>query len=313
MPRMMRLPLQRLIAILFALWVSTPSALAATGATMAKTKTVFIIVMENHNWDDIKGSSKAPFINRLLKESARAERYFNPPGLHPSEPNYLWLIAGSNHGVKDDAQPSKNGLHGIENWATQMNARGIRWKSYQEDIDGKTCPLVNQTPYAVKHNPFVYFDNLTDDFSNASTTCIAHNRPLSELGPDLAANTVPQFVFITPNICSDMHGSYFCNLTIDRYQPIQHGDTWLSKLVPMIQKSAAYQDQGAIFITWDESEGRNDKPIGLILLSPNAKVGYANNMTRWTHSALLRTVQDIFKLPPLGDAANSGNLADLFK
>lgn len=121
MPHVMKLPMQMFIAILFALWVSTPSALAATGATIAKTKTVFVIVMENHNWEDIKGSSKAPFINRLLKESASADRYFNPPGLHPSEPNYLWLVAGNNQGITDDAPPSKNGLRGAENLASRTS------------------------------------------------------------------------------------------------------------------------------------------------------------------------------------------------
>src|SRR5438552_5244444 len=64
--------------------------------------TVFLIVMENHNWNQINGSASAPYINSLLTQGAHAEAYYNPPGLHPSEPNYLWLEAGTNFGITND-------------------------------------------------------------------------------------------------------------------------------------------------------------------------------------------------------------------
>ncbi len=71
--------------------------------------TVFLIVMENHNWSDIKGSSSAPYINSvLLAQGSYAEQYYNPPGTHPSEPNYLWLEAGSAFGISNDKEPSAN-------------------------------------------------------------------------------------------------------------------------------------------------------------------------------------------------------------
>jgi phospholipase C len=287
--------------------------LAASTNTLEQTKMVFIIVMENHNWEDIKASAKAPFINSLLGQGASADNYRNPPNLHPSEPNYVWLVAGSNHDIKDDAEPAINGLHGVDNLGAQLNLKGISWKSYQEAIDGKSCPLTNNTPYAPKHNPFVFFDDLTDGFSPGSAACIAHNRPFTELKTDLAAKTVPRYVFITPNICNDMHGDPYCDKAIKQYDPIKQGDAWLGRVVPMIRNSSAFKDHGALFITWDESEGQLDEPIGLILLSPGAKPGYVNATSHFTHSALLRTVEDIFGLPTLGGAAKSSNLVDLFK
>lgn len=96
------------------LLVSLP---VAASAQMSRVRTVWIILMENHNWTgnnagaafgdpDIKGSPLAPYVNgTLLHRSAHAERYFNPPGNHPSQPNYLWLEAGTNFGVLDDTQP----------------------------------------------------------------------------------------------------------------------------------------------------------------------------------------------------------------
>src|SRR5919198_5504805 len=72
-------------------------------------KTVFLIVMENHNWFDIKGNPSAPYINHtLLPRASHAEQYYNPPGNHPSLPNYLWLEAGTNFGISNDDGPRAN-------------------------------------------------------------------------------------------------------------------------------------------------------------------------------------------------------------
>jgi phospholipase C len=280
---------------------------------MDQAKTVFVILMENHNWEDIKDNAKAPFINQLLREGASADQYFNPEKLHPSEPNYIWLVSGDHFGIHNDDAPSANGLRGKNNIAALMSAKGIRWKSYQENIDGKSCPLVSNMPYAVKHNPFVFFDNLTDGFKPDSQDCIAHNRPFEELESDLKKNQAPNFVFITPNICNDMHGNAWCTKNVAGYDQIKTGDQWLSKVIPMIRQSRAYQENGVIFVTWDESEGRADKPIGLIALSGLAKAGYVDTSSHYTHSALLRSVSDIFQLPALGDAAHSQNLENLFR
>src|SRR3954470_13337995 len=66
-------------------------------------RTVFVILMENHNWSSIIGSASAPYINNtLLTMGAHAEQYYNPPKIHPSEPNYIWLEAGDNFGIRND-------------------------------------------------------------------------------------------------------------------------------------------------------------------------------------------------------------------
>ena len=43
--------------------------------------------------------------------------------------------------------------------------------------------------YAVKHNPFVYFDDVTNTLSTTSAYCIAHVRPYTELATDLQTLT----------------------------------------------------------------------------------------------------------------------------
>ncbi len=139
-----------------------------------------------------------------------------------------------------------------------------------------------------------------------SAHCIAHVRPYTELDDDLSNDTVPDYSFITPNLCDDMHDT--CAPANDA---IKQGDTWLSTELPKILASNAYQNGAVVIITWDESEG-GDFPIGLIVLGNSAKVGYSNS-THYTHSATLRTLQEIFQVSPfLGDAANGPDLSDLF-
>ncbi|HEX2912581.1 MAG TPA: alkaline phosphatase family protein [Chloroflexia bacterium] len=276
----------------------------ATPAT--KIQTVFLIVMENHNWSSIKGNPSAPYINQtLLPMASHAEQYYNPPKIHPSEPNYLWLEAGTNFGVLNDADPAANHQNTPNHLVSLLEKAHISWKFYQEDISGTKCPLTNQGLYAVRHNPAVYFDDVTAN----PGYCISHVRPYSELAGDLQANNVARYNFITPNVCNDMHNTVGCAST----NSVKNGDTWLSNEVPKILNSKAYQESGLLIITWDEG-APGDGPIGLLVLSPNAKGQNYSNTVHYTHSSTLRTVQEIFGVGPLlGDTANATDLGDLFK
>ena len=274
-------------------------------------QTVFLIMMENHNWDMIAGNPSAPYINgTLLPLGAHTENYFNPPGLHPSEPNYLWLEAGTNFGVFDDQAPSQNHQATTAHLATQLKDAGISWKSYQEDIVGDVCPLTNVAKYNPKHNPFVFFDDSTGNLDPKDPYCIAHNRPMAELAADLADSSggkIARYNFLTPNMCNIMHDPCLPN-----FDAVQQGDDWLKKYVPLIMDSAAFKAGGLLMVLWEESE-LGDFPVGLIAIGDSVHGGNYAVKTKYTHSAMLRTMQEIFDVSPLlGDAANSPNLSELF-
>jgi hypothetical protein len=276
-----------------------------TAPAPATTK-VFLILMENHDWADIKGSPSAPYTNGLLALGAHAEQYYSPFGIHPSEPNYLWLEAGQAFGVRDSNGVAINHQRTSRHLTALLRAANISWRSYQEDIPGTECPLTELAGYVPRHNPNVFFDDNTGDQNPGDAFCIAHNRPYAELAADLASDAVPRFVFVTPNLCDTSHDS--CAPLFD---PIRQADDWLSHEVPKILASPAYQHGAYVFIAWDESETTSG-PIGLIALSQNAKVGYANALP-YTHSSTLRSLQEIFGVGPLlGDAVNATDLGDLF-
>src|SRR5579863_2475102 len=92
--------------------VSVFALLIATSAQAQKIGDVFYIDLENHNFTQpsnapagtpgqLFGSSAAPFLNSLVTPgnpnavmTSYASNYQNVPGLHPSEPNYVWQESG---------------------------------------------------------------------------------------------------------------------------------------------------------------------------------------------------------------------------
>jgi len=284
-------------------------ASASHAGSLPPVQTVFVILLENHNWSSYKGSVDAPFLNgTLLPRASYCAQYYNPPGLHPSEPNYLWLEAGTNFGVLNDNNPSSNHQNSTNHLAAQLRRAGISWKSYQEDITGLVVPLTAVNGYAPKHNPFVYFDDMTGTNNANNAYGIAHNRPCTELAGDLTNHSVARYNFITPNLCDDGHDT-----CAPQNNPVRQIDDWLASEVPKILNSAAYSNNGALFITWDEGANGSDGPIGMIVLSPLARGGGYYNSIHYTHSSFVRTMQEIFGVSPwLGDAANATDLSDLF-
>ncbi len=295
---------------------TTTGAGGGGGGTPDKIKTVFVIVMENKTWKEVKASAKAKYINgTLLPAASYAEAYKGAlqGNLHPSEPNYLWLEAGDNFGVFNDNPPAQNHQKTDKHLVTLLEKAGVSWKSYQEDIPGSDCPLVGVKNYLPKHNPMVFFDDVTNTNDPKSQHCIDHVRPLTELDSDLQNGKAAQYNFVTPNMCHDMHDT-----CAPQNDPIVQGNDWLAEWIPKITASAQYKAGGAIFITWDEAELTGDCllancEIGMVVLSPLAKGGGYTNKIAYDHSSTLRTMETIFGVQPLlGGAANAKDLGDLF-
>jgi len=316
------------------LLVVTPGV---TNAQMSRVSTVWVILMENHNWTgnnagaafgapDLKGNLLAPYINgKLLDTSAHAEQYFNPPGNHPSQPNYLWLEAGTNFGVLADTQPGQPQLNTHFHLVRLLEDAGISWTAYAEPDFGSPvfdiCPL-DFTYLDVEHLAFVYFNDVNHRLNPKSAECIAHVRPYYQLATDLADHTSAQYNFITPNLCHDGHeGISPCDALESKNNTLR-SDTWLKQNVPLILESEEYKQGGALFIIWDEAEDSgafSDGPVGMFLLSPFAKGGgktaYSNSI-HYDHSSTLKTLQEIFQVGPLLGAAadpETDDLSDLFK
>jgi hypothetical protein len=191
----------------------------------------------------------------------------------------------------------------------QLNTAGISWKNYQEDVQYSSAAIISasgsggavnpyngstQYGYAVKHNPMAFF----------ADTEIQNVYPLTDLASDLTNNTVGRYNWITPDLYNDMHTAlnsgftYQGNAYSGDQAAVAQCDNFLSKMVPLIMASPAYQSNGLIIIWWDESEGGDttNDPLGEIIISPQAKGNaYASNL-EYSHSSDLKTMEEIFGL-----------------
>ena len=101
------------------------------------------------------------------------------------------------------------------------------------------------------------------------------------------------------------------------------GDNFLSMIIPQIEASQAFKNNGMIVIWNDETEGDEDvqSTAGFdgteIIISPLAKGNAFKSNVLYTHASDLVTLQNIFHVaadgPYLGGAGGANSLADLFK
>jgi phospholipase C len=298
--------MHRLTRFTFALTLVFCGSAPAHAGSHTNIQTVFLILMENVSWPDLVNGTNAPYLkNVLLPQSSYASNMFIVPGTFGSLPQYLWLESGTNWGVTTDSNdPASHHFATTNHLVIQLQNAGISWKAYQENISGTTCPTASSGLYAAYHNPFVYFDDIYLDSAN----CTNHLRPYPELARDLTNGTVARYNFITPNLCNDMHGGAGCPSA----SRLLVGDTWLANEIPRLMSSAAYRDNGAILITWDEGTANVAGPFGTIVLSPLAKGGGYRMTNRLDHTATFRTLQEIFHVPLLYATRTGTNLSDLF-
>jgi phospholipase C len=278
------------------------SAPSGAAASQAWGGSVFTIVMENKSRGQILRPGGPAFINQLAQRGATADGYHDT-FVHPSEANYLWMVAGENFGVLDDADPASHHIAATSHLVDQLERAGLSWKAYEESM-GAPCGLTSHGRYAAKHDPFVYFDDVNGwdgtEF-HPQGRCADHVVDYRQLDVDLASHSVPRYAFITPDLDHDMHDG-----------SIAAGDAWLAREVPKILASDAFRHGGVLFVLWDEGGGTpaNDDPP-FLAISPNARPGFASSADYDT-SSYVKTVQAVLGLDalPCGGAAGEVSAMD---
>ncbi|GJQ08262.1 hypothetical protein GpartN1_g53.t1 [Galdieria partita] len=219
---------------------------------------VIIIMMENTGRANItEHSSEMPFINELIKTKMYASHYHGYT--NPSLPNYIAITAGSNYWSFSD-DPNQTFPH--TNIADLLENKGMTWKNYAQHIPsvgflGNFYPNNSSDAlYVKKHTPFALYPQITEN-----ATRVRNIVPYSQLSTDLATGSLPNYSFITPDVCQDMHGQSgslcpYSNLTLLWTQ----GDKFVRDCVTNITSSKIWQSTNSvIFLTWDQSDYDNNK------------------------------------------------------
>jgi hypothetical protein len=286
---------------------------------------VFVIMMENTGFDTLIGNPNAPFTNFLASTSGFAKNYFGVT--HPSQPNYIAATSGSTNGVPDDNDITIN----VPNIVDQLESHHKSWKGYMQSFSLCATPLdhaCGNQLYERKHNPFVTYADV-----QSSAARLANIVDYSEFATDLANDTVPNYSWISPDQCHDMHGRAAtpadpCDFS--QIQPlIQSGDSFLAGAVGAIMSSRAWREGSLIFIVWDESDFTNSGPFGfgdtsgccdsnpggghvVGLVISNSLPSPRTSNTPFNHISMLATIQDIFHLGCLGFTCDTKNVKPMF-
>ena len=262
--------------------VAPTSAPASSAAALPRPDHVMVVIFENKSSSSVLGSPEAPYLNSLATSGATLTDAHGVA--HPSQPNYLALFSGSTQGVTDDSCPQS---FGAPNLGSQLLAAGRTFTGYSENLPvaGSTV-CGGGTTYARKHNPWVDF----------TSTPPGANQPLSAMPGDFAA--LPTVALVVPDLCHDMHDC-----------PVATGDAW-AKTNLAAYVSWARTHNSLLVVTFDEDEDTAANHIATFLVGPMVKPGPSAQRT--DHYGVLRTLEDMYGLAPIGSAAGAKPLTGIW-
>ncbi len=233
-----------------AAWTMGPASAATAAPDLTSSSTaasgpdhVFVIMMENHGYEQVVGNTAdAPYITSLARTANVATNYHGVT--HPSLPNYLATVSGSFQGIWDDCKAGADVTCAPEEFVPgsgdatdtaaltpqqyasasatphlfsgrtiidQVEASGRTWKAYMQSMpspgfQGEYAPTINGTSvklYAQKHNPFMYFSDINAPGNPRLQNIVPFE---SQFSNDLVTGNVANFTWISPDQCHDMHG-----------------------------------------------------------------------------------------------------------
>jgi len=247
---------------------------ARGGAPFPHMDHVFVIMMENTSYSDLLSPSNADtaFIRHLASADGLATRYYGVT--HTSLPNYVAAISGSTWGSNND-DPAQAADFTHENLVDELDAAHVSWKAYMQSLPSvgytgdygtytASPPGPGNALYVRKHDPFMLFPDI---YTNPART--RNVVPLNQLRADLRTGNVPEFSWISPNVCDDMHGMSgpacpYASPSNPAYQAALYkdGNDFLQAWVTAITHSKAWTGNSSIFITWDEGSYADVSPYG---------------------------------------------------
>jgi hypothetical protein len=246
---------------------------------------VFIIMFEN---ESEAAARQDPFLRALEQRGVRLSQYHGVA--HPSQPNYIASITGlpqvSDDQVKDLETTSIVDL---------LEAKGLSWKAYMENLptDNKAVAVSADGLYWRKHNPFISVNNI-----RTNPARLARVVPADQLAADVAADTLPQYAWFTPNIQNDGHSP-------PGVQPGNHAaevaflSHWLEGFLPPLLQDPRFLRGTLVVVTFDESIPHANNQVYTTLLGDMVQAGSVEAGT-YNHYSLLRTIEENFGLGTLG-------------
>jgi acid phosphatase len=235
---------------------------------------IVIILEENTGLGYLLGNKNgAPYFNSLLDQYGLASEFY--ANTHPSIGNYMMLVTGQVL-TNDDRDTPASFPVDVDNVVRQLERAGKTWKAYAEGLPHVGYTGGNIGKYAVRHVPLAY---LTD--VQRSPELRSNLVPFTQFAEDLRSHRLPQYSFVTPDVCNDGHS---CRIEVM--------DRWLHTHVPALLEDEQFKEDGLLIITFDEAWGSDDAhgggQIATLLVSPAFSKRSYRSTTFYQHQSTLR-------------------------
>src|SRR4051812_1493386 len=254
-------------------------ALAVAAAPLPSIKHVVVVVLEN---EDATRAETQPYMRELTSRGAILRNYHALA--HPSQPNYIGLVAGSVFDVKSDKPIVIDARH----LGNLLEDKELTWKTYAENYPGncfigesKGWPMFGQ--YVQRHVPFLRFKNVRDTPERCARVVNS-----SQLDKDVANGTLPSFALYIPDNSHNGHDT-----------GVAKADRWLRQRFDPLLRDPRFADGTLLVVTFDEGSDRGPNVIYTVMVGEGVRPG-AVSTTWYDHYSLLRTIEEIFATGTLG-------------
>jgi len=273
---------------------SGPSSSGGSGApSPSSALKIYLVVLENHSYDQIVGNGNMPFLNSLITTKSTADNYY--ANTHPSIGNYFMLTTGQI--ITDD--DSFSGTVSADNLVRELNAAGKSWRVYAESLPTAGYLADASALYVKRHNPFAYFTDVVNSQAQAQNIV-----PFTQFSAALGAGTTADFNYVLPDKSNDMHDCPAGMGSCSDADKEKAADAWLQTNLTPLLANADFQKRGLLIITLDEALDTETVNGGghivAVLAGPKAKDAYRSTAL-YQHQSLLRLICD-----QLGCPANPG-------
>jgi len=273
------------IALLFSCSYSDTKPLSAPSVPMFNK--IVVVIGENEKPGSVVGDTSASYMNSILTDGVYFVNSFAIE--HPSQPNYLDLISGSNQGIVDDELPPSHFTS--SNLASELINNGKKFVTYSEDLpfigfDGPTSTL-----YARKHNPVA-------NWVGSNTNQVSDGCSLSFKQFPTNFSMLPDVSFVIPNLCNDGH-----DLCAPYFNRTKQFDVWIRNNLDKYRQWCRYNNS-LLIITFDEDDSSGANKISTLFYG--AKVARGICVDSINHFRVLRTIEEAMRLSShAGSSASS--------
>ncbi|HKW15909.1 MAG TPA: alkaline phosphatase family protein [Terriglobales bacterium] len=273
-----------------------PTARLANAPSRGAAAHVILVVEENQSFSTVY-HNQMPWLSALGDEYGIATNYLsNERG---SLLDYLWLSSG--RGEIAFGCGGNQCQHTITdtNIFRELNKAGMSWNVYADSLPKAGFMGMFAGSYVKRHNPAVWYSDVVDNRQQQQNVL-----PFSQFAVDLAANDLPDYTIIVPNLKDDAHNG-----------TPQAADRWLKRHIGPLLDSPYFQTSSTnvMFITFDNGKDDAEGRVFTAVIGQNVIPGVKVE-TLFHHQNTLRTIMELLGLRNYpGESATAEPMNEFFK